>query len=154
MVKDISVTLEKAIKLSNEYHSENISHEIEKIKNVWCRLEDDSERNWYLISKSNKKSVIKYYGYLSVKFPIALLMESCTTNIRDLLLKNGVILEKYCKSYCCNENILKQYTENKIFIDDRFLYNENIPFNEELFLKIDEGIQYINPYYFTFDDIK
>lgn len=154
MVKDISVTLEKAMKLSNGYHAENISYKIEKIKNVWCRLEDDSDRNWYLISKSNGKSVIKYYGYLSVKFPIALLMKCCTTDIRNLLLKNNVILEKYCKGYCCNENILKQYTENKIFIDDRFLYDEDIPFNEEIFLKIDEGVQYINPYHFTFGDIK
>ena len=38
--------------------------------------------------------------------------------------------------------------------DDRFLYDESFPFDEELFLKIDEGIRYINPYDFAFEDIK
>ncbi len=154
MIKDISLTLERAILLSNEYHSELISHEIEKITNIWCRLEDDSSLNWYLISKSTGKSVEKYYGYLSRKFPVALLMKDCPNDVRNLLLRNGILLEKYCERYSCEQTVLKQYIENKVLIDDRFLYDENIPFDEETFFKIDEGIQYINPYNFTFDEIK
>jgi len=80
-------------------------------------------------------------------------MKCCPNDIYKLLIENGVLLEKYCKNYCCNETILKQYISNKILIDDRFLYDESIPFNEELFLKIEEGIEYIKPYCFTFEDI-
>lgn len=153
-MKDISLVLEKAISLSNGYDSKLISHEIEKLPNIWCRLEDDSNLNWYLISKSAEKSVIEYYGYLSSKYPVALLMEKCPKDIYELLSKKKVILGEYSQRCSCQESILKKYVENIDLIDDRFLYDENIPFNEELFLKIDEGTQYINPYDFSFDEIK
>ena len=84
-MKDISLILKKAILLSNGYDSKLISQEIEKIPNIWCRLEDDSNFNWYLISKSNEKTIIEYYGYLSAKYPIALFMEKCPKEIYQLL---------------------------------------------------------------------
>ena len=61
-MKDISFILEKGILLSKDYNSKLISKKLEKISSIWCRLEDDSNLNWYLISKSNGKSVIEYYG--------------------------------------------------------------------------------------------
>lgn len=145
--------MEQAILLSKEYNSEALARKIEKIPSIWCRLEDDNNFNWYLISKSNKKSVLKYYGYLSTKFPVALLMKNCPSSIYKLLQKNKIFIEQYCKRYSCKESILKQYVTGKIFIGDSFLYDENLVFNEELFLKIDEGIIYLNPHNFSFDDI-
>lgn len=153
-MKDISLILGKAVLLLNGYDSKLVSHEIEKIPNIWCRLEDDSKLNWYLISKSNGKSVLGYYGYLSVKYPVALLMKDCPKDICKLLSEKGVLIEEYCERYSCEENTLRRYVEDLNLIDDRFLYDESIPFDEELFLKIDEGTRYINPYDFAFDDIK
>lgn len=85
---------------------------------------------------------------------VALLMKECTKDIYKLLSEKGVLLEEYCERYSCEESILRRYVGDINFIDDRFLYNESIPFDEELFLKIDEGIRYINPCNFAFDDIK
>ena len=153
-MKDISLILEKAFLLSNGYDSKLVSYEIEKISNIWCRLEDDSNLNWYLISKSDGKSVIEYYGYLSAKYPVALLMKTCPKDIYKLLLAKGVLFEEYSERYSCKENILRRYVGDINLIDDSFLYDESMPFNEELFLKIDEGIRYINPYNFAFEDIK
>ena len=153
-MKDISFILEKGILLSKDYNSKLISKKLEKISSIWCRLEDDSNLNWYLISKSNGKSVIEYYGYLSVKFPVALLMKNCSSKIYQLLSENGILLEEYCEKYSCKESVLREYVKDKVFIDDRFLCDASMPFDEELFLKIDEGISYINPYQFTFQDIK
>lgn len=153
-MKNISLILEKAVLSSEGYDSRLVAHEIEKIPNVWCRLEDDSNLRWYLLSTNNGKSVVGYYGYLSTKFPVALLMKDCPFNIRKLLSKNEVLLEEYCDRYSCDENILKKYVGDRVLIDDRFLYDDRIPFDEEAFLKIDEGISYLNPYNFAFDDIK
>lgn len=153
-MKDISLILKKAILLFNGYDSKSVSYKIEKIPNMWCRLEDDSNLSWYLISKSDGKSVIEYYGYLSTIYPVALLTKECPKDIYKLLSKEGVLLEAYCERYSCEESILRKYVGDINFIDDRFLYDESIPFDEELFFKIDEGIKYINPYNFTFDDIK
>ena len=137
--------------MSKEYDSKSVAHEIEKISNTWCRLEDDSNLNWYLISKSNGKSVIECYGYLSAKYPISLLMKECPKDIYQLLAEKGVLIEEYCERYSCEESVLKEYIGDTNLIDDRFLYDESIPFDEEIFSKIDEGIRYINPYNFAFE---
>lgn len=153
-MKDLTLIFEKAVLLLNGYDSKSVSHEIEKIPNIWCRLEDDSNLGWYLISKSDGRSVIEYYGYLSTKYPIALLMKECPKDVYKLLSEKGVLLEEYCERYSCEESILRRYVGDINLIDDRFLYDESIPFDEEAFLKIDEGIRYINPYNFAFDDVK
>lgn len=88
------------------------------------KMQMEKERT--LISKNDGKSVVEYYGYLSVKFPVALLLKNCPNNIRKLLIENKVLLEEYCERYSCDETILKKYIEDKVLIDDRFLYDEYI----------------------------
>ena len=153
-LKNISKSFEKALKVVENFDVHVVSKEMEKIPDIWCRLEDDSNLNWYAISRNNGKTVIEDYGYLSARFPIAVLMKGCPIIICKLLSEKGVIIEEYNERYSCEEKILRKYVDDIILIDDRFLYDENIPYNEELFLKIDEGINYINPYNFAFDDIK
>lgn len=153
-MKDISKVMQAAIEKSDTYNSETISKKLEKYHEIWCRLEDDTNMNWYLISETDGKSVKRYLGYLSHKFPIAFLYENCPQEIKEYLHNENILLEEYVDRYSCKENILKQYIDNVKMIDDRFLYDDTIPFNEDVFLEIDEGIQYINPYDFSFDSIK
>lgn len=153
-MKDISNILNEAIKKSNKYNLEIISNELENMPNLWRRLEDDSQMNWYLISETDGKSVKSYLGYLSKKYPVALLYEKCPQEIKEYLKRKEILFDEYRDSYSCDENILKQYIDDVIMIDDRFLYDETIPFDEEKFLMIDEGIQYVNPYNFSFESIK
>lgn len=154
-IKDVSLIFKKAMLISKEYKPNLISKDLEKLTNIWCRLDDDTNLNWYSITKVDKDFfyVIEDYGYLSRKFPISILMKNCPKNIRNLLYKNGILCENYCERYSCEEEILKNYVDHVSFIDDSFLYDENIPFNQDLFLKIDEGINYINPNNFLFEDI-
>ena len=62
-MKDISQTLELALTLNINYDSKLVADELGKIPNIWCKLEDDSKFNWYLISRSNGKIIEQYYGY-------------------------------------------------------------------------------------------
>ena len=153
-MKDLTLVFKKAFSLSDEYDSKSLSNKLEKLPNIWCRLEDDSNLRWYLISKSNGKSVVECYGYLSAKYPIALLTKKCPDDISHLLSSEKIIIEEYHERYSCEETIMRKYVEDINLIDDRFLYDEKISFDEEAFLKIDEGIEYINPYNFAFEDIK
>lgn len=77
LYRDISKVFETAVKQSKNYHSNDIAGKLETINNIWCRLEDDSRRNWYLICRTNGKTVTDYYGYLCSTYPVALLMNSC-----------------------------------------------------------------------------
>lgn len=154
-VKDISNIMRDAIEKSDNYNSRNISKDMEQeFHQVWCRLEDDSNWNWYLISETDGITVKKYWGYLSKKYPIAFLYDSCPEEIRYFLQRKRIIMEKYQDRYSCEETILKQYVSHMKMIDDRFLYDETIPFDEEKFLEIDTGIEYINPMNFSFESIK
>ena len=60
--RDISKVFETAVKQSKNYHSNDIADKLETINKMWCRLEDDSRRNWYLISETDGKTVTDYYG--------------------------------------------------------------------------------------------
>lgn len=110
--------------------------------------------HWYLISESNGKTIQKYFGCLSKQYPIALLCESCPNNIKDYILHEKILIDEYRDRYSCEKKVLKQYVNDVIMLDDRFLYNESFPFDDEVFLEIDEGIQYINSYDFSFESIK
>lgn len=153
-MKDISKVMQDAIEKSDTYNSEMISKKLEKFHEIWCRLEDDTNMNWYLISETDGKSVKRCFGYLSQKFPVAFLYENCPQEIMEYLQNENILLEEYVDRYSCKENILKQYIDNVKMIDDRFLCDDTIPFDEDVFLEIDKGIQYINPYDFSFDSIK
>lgn len=151
-MKDITLAFEKAIAFRNGYNSKKIAFEIETNTDSWCRLEDDSNLKWYLISKTNGESIIKYYGYLSRMYPVAIMMDNCPKEILNILFKSEVIVEKYCEKYSCDEKILSQFVD-KLLVDDGFLYNDKIPFDEELFNVIDDGGEYINPCGFRFEDL-
>lgn len=153
-MKDISQLLEKASLEANQYDSKHISRAIEKVPNIWCRLEDDSNFNWYLIGKNDGESVVSYYGYLSSKFPVALLTEDCPDAVYRILSVSGISIDKYCKRYSCRADVLRRYVNDIELIDDSFLYDDSLQFDEEIFLKIDEGTRYINPRNFSFDEIK
>lgn len=155
-MKDITDILKKAVSLKDNYNSQMVADEIEKLSSIWCRLEDDSNLRWYLISESNGKTVVKYYGYLCVKYPIAFLMDDCPPEIIKIIKRKNILCEKFYEKLSCSPEVLSKYIDasDVDFIDDSFLNDDSIPFDEELFLKIDEGIVYLNPYNFTFENIK
>lgn len=151
-MKDISFVFEKAISISEGYNSKIIASAIEMNSNAWCRLEDDSNLKWYLISKHNGKSVVEYYGYVSYMFPVAVIMNNCPKKIVQIIEDCDILIEKYYNRYMCNEKILSKFVD-KPLLDDRFLFNDKIPFDEEIFTAIDEGVDYINPYNFKFEEL-
>lgn len=152
-MKDVSKSFEKAILLSKEYDVRILENKIEQLQNIWCFLDYDSNYDWYVVGKNNGDSLIEDYAYLSTKFPIVLVRKNCPKNVYNLFLENNIVIEEFCENYCCDENILKHYVTHIALINDNFMYDENIEFNMETFYKIDEGINYINPYNFSFWDI-
>lgn len=155
-MKDITDILKRAVNLEENYNSKMVADEIEKIPDIWCRLEDDSNLRWYLISANNGKTVVKYYGYLCVKYPVAFLMDDCPPEVIKIIKEKTILCEKFYERLSCSPEVLSKYIDTSDFdlIDDRFLNDDSIPFDKESFLKIDEGIAYLNPCNFTFENIK
>ena len=151
-IKNITHIMHEAVKIAEGYHFRTIDSELEQLPNIWCRVDDDSNRNWYIISRSNGKSAIEDYGYLSREYPIAFLFDTCPKAVCDILLNNQVLVDAYSERCCCDENVLRKYTKKRL-LDDRFMYDYDFPFNEEIFLEIDGGQCYINPYDFCFDEL-
>ncbi len=151
-IKNITDIMREAVKNSEGYRFEKIAKELEQIPNIWCTDDYDSNGKWYIISRSDGKTVIEDYGYLSSEYPIAFLFDTCPKEVREKLLDNQVLIDDYSEKCCCDEEVLGKYI-NKRFLDDRFMYDYNLPFNEEVFIEIDDGACYINPYNFCFTDL-
>lgn len=153
-MNDLTEIFSKAIENKDRYNSLEVSKQLGKLDNVWCRIEDDSNRKWYLISETDGKSVKTYFGYLSCDYPVSLLFENCPKNVIDCLEDNKVLITEYDDRYSCRDDILGYFIDNIPIIDDRFLRDESIPFDTETFLLIDDGLKYVSPYDFSFESLK
>ena len=153
-MNDITEIFKKAVFMSDEYDKHKIAYEIEKNKNIWCEPTDDWGYLWYLISESDGKSDQEYYGYLSVLYPVALIMDNCPEFIINDLKKNNILIAKFEEPFSCSEEVLKLYTSDVNILDDRFLDDCNFELDDERLYYIYEGIPYITPYSFTFDEIR
>lgn len=151
MIKDLTDIFIKGIINSADYNPKDIENKLEDLPNIWCRMCDDSLCNWYLISRSNAKDVAEYYGWLSCRFPVALIMENCPDNIRQLLNENGVITDDFSRKCSCDEDILRQYAPQSCLhiIDDSKLIDGRISFDSEEFITIC-SYYYTEPYDFDF----
>lgn len=128
---------------------------LENLPNIRCVFYDDSPfDNWYLITRDDEKEVAEYYGFLSYRFPVAILMENCPDNIRNLLKDNNILTGDFHRRCSCDEDILKQYApkSNLPIIDDRKLLDGRISFDSQDFIQIC-SFSYMSPYDFDFSDI-
>ena len=83
---------------------------------------------------------------------MALIKKDCPKSVIKIFL--DIYIAKFEESFSCDEKILKEYAPYKKILDDRFLEDCNFSFDDERLFYIYEGIKYITPYSFTFDEIR
>lgn len=155
MIKDLTDIFRKGILNSENYNPKTIQSKLENLPDIRCEFYDDSPLdNWYLITRDDEKGVAEYYGFLSYRFPVALLMENCPDNIRQLLNENGIITGDFSRKCSCDEDILRQYAPQSCLhiIDDRKLIDGRISFDSQEFITIC-SFYYMSPYDFDFSNI-
>ncbi|MDE5620777.1 MAG: hypothetical protein K2I80_09760 [Ruminococcus sp.] len=155
MIKDLTDIFTKGILNSANYNPKTIQGKLENLPNIRCVFYDDSPfDNWYLITRDDEKGVAEYYGFLSYRFPVALLMENCPDNLRIFLKGNNIFTDKFYRRCSCEEDILRKYTPkaNLSIIDDRKLLDGRISFDSQEFITIC-SFHYLSPYDFDFSDI-
>lgn len=154
MIKDLTDIFRKGILNSADYDPKAIENKLETLPDIWCLVNPDKFYNWYYIGLTNGKSLIEYYGFLSQRFPVALLMENCPDNVRELLEENGILTDSFSRRCSCDEEILKQYAPRLAYhiIDDRKLLDGRISFDSDEFIVIC-SFHYMTPYDFEFYDI-
>ncbi len=154
MIKDLTDTFGKGILNLANYNFKDIQCKLETLPCIWCMDNPDKLDNWYYIGRTNGKSLIEKYGFLSCRFPVALLMENCPDNVRNLLKNNNIFTDDFSRKCSCDEEILKQYAPQSSLriIDDRKLLDGRISFDSQEFITIC-SFHYLSPYDFDFYDI-
>ncbi|MCI5751754.1 MAG: hypothetical protein MR038_04635 [Oscillospiraceae bacterium] len=159
-MKDLTDIFSKAIERSAEYRPEMIAGRLGRLYDINCLTEDDyADNNWYLISKRPIKSTEDLYGYLSCRYPVALLTKYCPKNIAAFLDFSKILLTDFEEPLSCDENILKQYVPDRHVFDEGFLDGCDYSFDDEryrmvLFRLEGKGKLYIDSGNFMFDEIK
>lgn len=51
--------------------------------------------------------------------------------------------------FCCQPEGLSEFFRSAVWIDDDFLSDPAVPFDEKAFLRIDSGVRYLNPSHFS-----
>ena len=93
-------------------------------------------------------------GYVDKEIRWAFIIEEYIEKFKKDTLEYGL---KYIAVPSLQEDILQcTHTDNLpnefskvLWIDDDFMYNENIPFDFDMFNIIDEGVLYLNPKHFS-----
>jgi len=154
MIKDLTDTFRKGILNSADYNFKNIQFKLETLPYIWCMENSDTYENWYYIGRTGRKLLKENYGFLSVYFPVALLMENCPDNVRNLLKDNNIFIDDFSRKCSCDEEILKKYAPELYppIIDDRKLLDGRISFDSDEFIRIC-SFSYLSPYDFDFYDI-
>lgn len=159
-MKDLTDIFSRAIELSADYRPKKVAAMISRLYDIDCLVEDDcADDNWYLISSRHIKSAEDYYGYLSCRYPVALLTKYCPKNLAAFLDFNKILITDFEEPLSCDENILKQYVPDKKVFDEGFLDNCDYSFDDERYLMVlyrleGKGKLYIDSGNFLFNEIK
>ncbi|MDE6665842.1 MAG: hypothetical protein K2K14_06605 [Ruminococcus sp.] len=149
MIKDLTDIFRKGILNSADYNPKIIEHQLENLPNI-CLWYDDWHFSWYYIYIKDEKGVEEDCGFLSRHFPVALLMENCPDNVRNLLKNNNIFTNNFSRRCSCDEEILKQYASEELsIVDDRKLLDGRISFDSKEF-EIICSYYYTDPYDFDF----
>lgn len=93
-------------------------------------------------------------GYVDLEEQSVFILAQYQRMFQDDTLEYGLqyisvpSLQDEILEYTDIENILAGVSDI-IWVDDDFLYDENLPFDFETFRRIDEGISYLNPKHFS-----
>lgn len=100
------------------------------------------------------------YGYLSRKYPVALIKENCPDIIKYTLTENKILFTEFEEPMCCNEDILRKYIRGRCIIDESvFLNDGDFSFDDEKFELILHRLEtgehyYIDAENFMFSEIQ
>lgn len=151
-MNDLTNVFESGIESLNSYDHYNIIKEINRLTAYFCDYDDDGA-NWLLVWENiGKKSIM--YAYVSKYYPVALVKNHCPKSITNVFIDNNISIAEFKEPFCCKEKVLKKYARGKNILDDRFLDDCNFALDDERLDYIYNGIKYITPYNFTFEEIR
>ncbi len=152
-MKDVTTLFGSALDRSGSYLYTSVRSALEADNDIWCLADSDTNEKWAYIGKTDGESLTEYYGILCEAYPVAFLYDTCPCKIKAVLDKCGVEYTAFDEELSCDEAILHHYITDTLIIDDRFLEDDSLPFNQEAFDMIVDGRRYLTPYKFAFDDL-
>lgn len=150
-MNDLTKIFKLGIESQNEYNPNNIIKLINKSTNCLC--DDADESNWILVWENIGKTSIMY-AYVSQFYPAALVKDNCPKQVKEVFKDNNIYTAKFKEPFSCDENVLKKYAQDKTILDDRFLDDCNFSLDDTRLDYIYDGIKYVTPYNFYFEEIR
>lgn len=150
-MNDLTEIFNKGIVESQNYNKYSVVNKLNTLYNINCS--DADRRNWCLIWETASDNSIVICGYLSQYYPVAILDTNCRNDLLKLLSELKISIANFEEPFCCDENILKKYAPYTQIIDDRFLEKEDFSLDDERLYYIYQGIKYVTPYCFSFNEI-
>ena len=150
-MNDLTEIFKKGISNSQNYNKYTVINKINTLFNINC---SDADRyNWCLIWETLSDSNNVIYGYLSQHYPVAIVNNNCRDDLLKILNELSISIAHFNEPFCCDESILKKYAPYTQIIDDRFLESTDFSLDDDRLYDIYQGIKYVTPYCFRFDEI-
>lgn len=159
-MKDYTPLFSKAIELKDRYEFRTVSKCINAHTDLQCGDWDNwADDRWYRLCPKTSCSYEKCYGFICTSYPVALLTEYCSEELKQILDENGILHTELVEPMCCDEEILRKYVPHHIVFDESFMDNGDFSFDDERFFwicqKLDTGHQsYIDAGCFSMTEIR
>lgn len=151
--KTIDITNVLSIAIERKQNAQFYAKKICAYGGASCEVEYDNNEDWYTIDYNSE-----VIGYMSTKYPALFIQSTTLGSFEKFLVELSIpyTYVSYDECVSCEPDILRNYISNTnlYLIDDRFLYDENIPFDYEAFELIDDGARYVNPYCFKLSELR
>ena len=121
---------------------------------------DDYESPWICIQYYfNGNGSYQCIGYISSKYPAALLKSNCPDEFRESLESKNILCADLKEPMYCDEEILKKIADHKVVFDDNFIDDDDCDVESEkfkLFLDkfVDGNNSHVNSSGFYIDEIR
>jgi len=159
-MKDYTEIFSKAIELKSSYDFKAVRNIINAHKDLHCGDWDDwADDRWYRLCPETPCSYEKCYGFICASFPVALLTEYCSAELKQILDDAGVLFGELVEPMRCEEEILRQFIPQCIVFDESFMDSGDFSPDDERFFwvcqRLDSGHQgYIDAGNFTMEEIR
>lgn len=149
-----------AVKSKQGYNFYAVKKRIDSYNDLQCGDWDDwADVHWYRLCPKKPCVYEKCYGFISAKFPVALISSYCPEKLKELLSELGIFYDKLEEPMCCDEKVLRQFLEYPLVFDERFIDKNDYSFDDERFemvlKKLETGVKsYIDSSCFTMEEIR
>lgn len=121
-MRDYTEFFKAALRAGADYSADDVQNALSAHDNICCTDDMDCNyENWLFIYGCDGMDFTDFYGYLSMRYPAALLKADCPAQVKEILAQNHVIYTALEEPMCCDAEILRRFAPQSAYI----IFNED-----------------------------